>query len=240
MTAAQRLRPELWVLRIGVVVTVALIALHAGIRRVPWAPQWGEPESTAKQYFDVSREQNLPTWVNVVVLVLAAVASTLAAALARVAGSRAALPWAGFAVVVAGLSLDDMTSLHERLDGFGRRIGGGSGLTYAAWLVPGLAFAAVVVIAVVLLVRRVDRTTRRLLLSGLFLLLVGAFALESLGNAVLEQRGFSREYALLVLAEETLETLGAWLLLAAPLAALRVTRTDGGLLVAYPAAQSVR
>lgn len=231
------LRPPLGVLRVGFVVTLALTALHVGIRRVPWAPQWAEPDSTVKQYFDVSREQNLPTWVNVAVLLLAAVAGALAAVLARMAGDRAALPWAGFAIVVAGLSLDDMTSLHERLDGFGRRLGGGSGLTYAAWVVPGLAFAAVVVVAVFLLVRRVDRSASRLLLLGLFCLLFGAFALESMGNAVLEQRGFSREYSLLLLAEETVETIGAWLLLAAPLAQMSVRRAGDSLQVAYRGVQ---
>lgn len=215
----------------GAAVFVAL--LHVAVSRAPWAPQWREPESAVRIYFDVAREQNLPTWFNVSLLLLAAVMAGFAAALARAANDRAALPWAGLALVCAALSLDDMTSLHERLAPLGKRLGGGSGLTYAAWLVPGLLFAAVVVVVIALLFIRVRRRARLLLLAGLLCLLVGAFGLESLGNAVLQAQGHGRSYAYFLLAEEFLEALGAVCLLAAPFAELRIERSDAELQVRY-------
>jgi len=221
------------VLGVGGSLAFFVVLLHIAVPRVPWAPQWREPDSTVRIYFDVAREQNLPTWFNVSVLLLAAAAAGLAAALAKAAHNPAALPWVGLAIICAGLSLDDMTSLHERLHPLGARIGGGSGLTYAAWLVPGLAFAALVVVAVALLVRRVRRRARLLLLLGLGCMLIGAFGLESLGNAVLQAQGYGRSYAYFLVAEESLEALAALCLLAAPFAEIRFRRAGSELRLAY-------
>ncbi|MBA2415771.1 MAG: hypothetical protein H0V64_07790 [Geodermatophilaceae bacterium] len=237
----RRLPPEIVVLGVGTGAAVFIVLLHIAVPRAPWAPQWREPGSAVGTYFDVAREQNLPTWFNVSLLLLAAAMAALAAALARTAGNRAALPWAGLALVCAALSLDDMTSLHERLHPLGVRIGGGSGLTYAAWLVPGLAFAALVVLAIALLVRRVGRRARLLLMVGVGCLLAGAFGVESLGNAVLEAQGYGRAYAYLLVVEEFLEAFGAVCLLAAPFAELRIQHAEGGLQLAYrPSAQTAR
>ncbi len=232
-TRTRRLSPDLVVLCLGGGAAVFLVLLHAAVPRVPWAPQWREPESDMNRYFDVARESNLPTWFNVSVLLLAAAMATVAAVLPRQASDRAAAPWLVLGIISAGLSLDDMTSLHERLGPFGRQIGGGSGLTYAAWLVPGLVFAAVVVIAIAVLVRRVRRRARVLLLAGLCCLLLGAFGVESVGNAVLQVEGYGRTYAYFLVVEEFLEAIGAVCLLAAPFAAIRFQRTGPELRVAY-------
>jgi len=227
----RRIRPVRGLLVAGVAIAALLVVLDIAVTRVPWAPQWREPESMVRIYFDVAREQNLPTWVNVCLLTLAAAIAGLVAALARAARDPSALPWAVFALICAGLSLDDLTSLHERLDPLGRQLGGGSGLTYAAWLVPGALVAVAVVVAVVVLVRRTGRTTRLLLLTGLGCLLAGAFGFEAAGNAVLEERGFSRAYAWFLFTEEFLETIGAVLLLAGTVSGLRITATGPSLLV---------
>lgn len=240
-TRTRRLPPDLVVLLAGGGLAVLVVLLHVAVPRAPWAPQWGEPESGMNIYFDVAREQNLPTWFNVSLLLLAAVMAALAGALARAANNRAAVPWLGLALVCAALSLDDLTSLHERLHSVGVRIGGGSGLTYAAWLVPGLAFAAVVVLAIAMLFRRVRRRAQLLLVLGLGCLLIGAFGLESLGNAVLQAEGFGRSYAYFLLAEEFLEALGAVCLLAAPFAELRIERSADELRLSYrPRPQTAR
>lgn len=231
-----RRAPELVVLAVGIGVAGVLVLLHIAVPRTPWAPQWRDPESDVNIYFDLGREQNLPTWVNVSILLLAAVAAGLAAFLARAANDRAAWPWAGFALVCAALSLDDLSSLHERLHALGVRIGGGSGLTYAAWLVPGLAGAAVVVVAMALLYWRVGRRARVLLVAGVGFLLIGAFGLEALGNAVLEAQGHTRSYAYYLVLEEFLEAVGAVFLLAAPFAQLRIGRSGPEWQVAYRSA----
>lgn len=227
----RRIRPIRGLLVAGVAIAGLLGVLDIAVTRVPWAPQWREPESMVRVYFDVAREQNLPTWVNVCLLTLAAAIAGLVAALARVTRDPSALPWAVFALLCTCLSLDDMTSLHERLDPLGRRLGGGSGLTYAAWLVPGALVAVVMVVAVVVLVRRTGRTTRLLLLAGLGCLLAGALGFEAVSNAVLEERGFSRSYAWLLSTEEFLETIGAVLLLAGTVSGLRITAIGRSLLV---------
>lgn len=227
----RRIRPVRGLLVVGVALAALLVVLDIAVTRVPWAPHWREPESMVRIYFDLAREQNLPTWVNVCLLTLAAAIAGLVAALARDGRDPSALPWAVFALICAGLSLDDMTALHERLDPLGRQLGGGSGLTYAAWLVPGALVALGVVAAVVVLVRRTGRTTRLLLLTGLGCLLAGAFGFEAVGNAVLEERGFSRTYAWYLFIEEFLETIGAVLMFTGTVCGLRLTTTGSGLLV---------
>ncbi len=229
----RRFAPEVVVLGLGAGAAVTVILLHIAVPRAPWAPQWREPESRVRIYFDVAREQNLPTWFNVSLLLLAAVMAALAAVLARAAHDRAALPWVGLALVCAALSLDDMTSLHERLHSFGVSIGGGSGLTYAAWLVPGLMFAALVVLAIAVLFRLVRRRARLLLVAGVACLLVGAFGVESVGNAVLQAQGHGRTYAYFLIVEEFLEAIGAVCLLAAPFAEIRFRRSGGEFRLAY-------
>lgn len=239
-TAPRPVRAVQGVLVGGAAVAIVLVLLDAAVTRVPWAPQWRDADSMVRIYFDVAREQNLPTWVNVCLLALAGAIAGVVAALAGAARDRSAIPWAVFALTCLALSLDDMTALHERLDAVGRGLGGGSGLTYAAWVIPGLVVAVLVVLAVVVLVRRTSRPTRRLLVAGLSCLLVGAFGLESLGNAVLESEGFGRSYAWFVAAEELLETLGAVLLLAGALSGVRIEPTGDGVHVRFRTMQRVR
>lgn len=231
----RQLRAVRAVLVVGPVVAVVLVLLDAVVTRVPWAPQWRHPDSMMRIYFDLAREQNLPTWVNVCIFTLAGAISCAVAALARAAYDRSAIPWAAFGLICLGLSLDDMTALHERLDPLGRALGGGSGLTFAAWILPGLLAAAVVALSVALLVRRTSGATRWLLAVGLGCLLVGAFGFEALGNAVLEREGFGRSYAWFVATEELLETLGAVLLLAGSVSGVRIDRTRDGVHLRYRA-----
>lgn len=228
------------VLVVGTVVAVVLVLLDAAVTRVPWAPQWRHPDSMMRIYFDIAREQNLPTWVNVCLLTLAGAIALVVAALARAVEDRSAIPWAVFGLTCLALSLDDMTALHERLDALGRALGGGSGLTFAAWVVPGLLAAGLVALAVAVLVRRTGPSTRRLLVAGLSCLLLGAFGLEALGNSVLEREGFGRSYAWFVAAEELLETLGAVLLLAGSLSGVRIDRTADGVHLRCRSAVRVR
>lgn len=223
-------RPVLTVLA---ATALALAGLAVLIPNLPFAPALSDAESQVRSYFDLATESNLWSWFNVGVLGLAGLAQAAAGALARLQGRRVAWAWWGSAVVCLGLSVDDMTSLHERLDPLGRQIGGGTGLATAAWVVPGLAFALVLVVAVLLLARRLSPVPRRLLLGGLALFLGAAFGLEAMGNAVLEQQGPSRLYAVFLHTEELLEAWGAAALAAAPFAAVLVGRSADGVRLVY-------
>lgn len=199
---------------------------HAAVPNLPFAPSLAQDANPVRRFFEVAGEQNGWAWLNVVLLATGAALHLVAGLLWRRAGRRAAAWW-GTAAVLAALSLDDLVGLHERMTGLGVELGGGSGLLAAAWVVPGAAVAVGVVVAFGWLARSLDRHGRRLLLGGLALFLAGAFGLETVGHAVLEDRGPSATYGGLVLVEELAEAWGA-VLMAATGAAAVVLRTGPG------------
>lgn len=220
---------------LAVLGTLALLlaTVAFAVPNLPFARGLAAPESEVRIFVDVSTEANLWTWFNVGLLGLAGVTHGAAGALARIQGQGVAWAWWASATVCLGLSVDDLTRLHERLDPLGRQLGGGAGLTSAAWLVPGLAFAAVVVVTVVLLARRLSRAPRWLLLGGLVVFLGAAFGIEAVGNAVLARQGLGAAYSVFLHTEELLEAWGAAALAAAPFAAVLVGRGADGVRLVY-------
>lgn len=190
-------------------------------------------DSQVRIFFDVNTEANGWTWFNVGLLFLAGLGQLGAGALARVQGQPVAWAWWVSGAVWLGLWMDDLTRLHERLDPLGRELGGGSGLTTAAWLVPGLVAAAVVVTALVLLARRLSSTPRWLLVGGLVVFLGTAFGLESIGNDVLANQGLGHLYAAFLYSEEVLEAWGAAMVVAGAAAAVAVQHDGGALRLEY-------
>lgn len=221
------------VLRVLLPCAIVLVVTHWLVHNIPWAPELAAHDSPVRLYFDLASEANLWTWFNVAVLVTAAVMHLATGFFARASGGKPAGAWLVSGIVLVGLSIDDLTSLHERLQPLGVDLGGGAGLTYAAWLVPGLAFAAVVVGATSVLAVKLSARPRWYLVAGLGLFLGGAFVLEAVGNAVLESVGPSTRYAVLLIAEELAEAVGAILLLAAACAASRISFGNRSLTLSY-------
>lgn len=184
----------------------------------------------------MAREVNLPTWLSVSFFLGGAATQLVAAGLAWLVDRPSRGWWLALAVVSLALSIDDFVQLHERTDALGRQLGGGTGLTYAAWLIPGLAAVTVLVTVVVVLGRRTSPTVRRRLWAGAALFLVGSFALEAAGNAYLERAGLGGGYRTFMLVEESLELLGAAVLMAAGPAALCIVRHGRGISVSYDVA----
>jgi hypothetical protein len=213
-------------------VVVSLGLLHYAWQRLPWE-SWAPNRPHMAYLFDLSTEANIATWFDVAVLLTAGLAHALAGWLALRSGHPSARYWFVTAVLCVLLSVDDGAVLHEQLDGLGRSMGGGSGLTYAAWVVPGVVLGGLVVTAIVVLAVRVATPPRWLLLGGIATFFTGALLFESLGNAALEEHGYSREYAYLMVTEELLESTGAVLLLAAGLAAVSVIRRGPDLVVTF-------
>lgn len=195
---------------------------------------WDDWQHSVRGWFDVGNEGNLPTWWNTTLLIAAATLSAAAAVLHRIIGDASWSAWAGLAAVVALLSLDEAAGLHERLRFLSDAVLPQHGFTYS-WLVVGIPLGIAVLAAVVLLGRRIERTSRRLFVLGLAVLLAGAVGLETANDLLMQARGGalpeggSLVFHTIYHLEELLELIGASLLLAAPLASLRVEAADGGL-----------
>lgn len=180
----------------------------------------------------VGNEANLPTWWTVALLVGASLLHLLAGILARRSDAQGASAWLVFAALLALLGLDELTSLHERLDVWGVALTD-AGFAFP-WLVLGTPIAIGIAAVALVAGRHLPRRTTILSLGGIGLLFFSAVGLEAIGGLLLgdqqgEFQGESTLYTLLMHVEEFGEMAGAALAVCGPLAALRVRRSGTGL-----------
>lgn len=213
---------------LGVSVALAAVSLAAVL-----APQlFGTLHREWRNFFDLLKEGNLAAWWSAGLLLTAALAHALVAAASRLARAPEAPLWLVSAGVLAALSLDDRTQLHERSGRIGAAL-----VTYDTypfyWLIPGLVAGLAVAAALVFLALQVPGATRWLLITGVMVLLGCALGLELVQGFLMadghEGIGFTLTYHL----EELGENIGAVLVLAAAATAVTVTRTGGGLDIGY-------
>ena len=216
-----------WLLGVSVVLNVLSMAIPALIDH-PLTTERGE----IRVYFDVFSEGNLPTWWSVGLLVITAVAHAVTGALALVKRVRGAWAWFVSAAVLGALSLDDHTSLHERLERVGQ-----SWVTFERfpgyWLVPGIAAGIVVAVALGLLAYRLQGATRWCMIAGLGLLLGAAMGMELIQGLLVAEGESGPLYVLVLHAEELGENLGVLLMLTAAIRSLNITREADRLSVTY-------
>ncbi|MPZ64764.1 MAG: hypothetical protein GEU83_04355 [Pseudonocardiaceae bacterium] len=213
-------------------VTIALAALSL---TVVLAPQvFGTLHREWRNFFDMLKEGNLAAWWSSGLLLITALAHVLVAAAARVARATDAPLWIVSGGVIAGMSIDDHTQLHERSGRIGRAL-----VTYDNfpfyWLIPGLVAGLVVAAALVLLAMRVHRPTRLLLVTGITVLLGCALGLEVVQGFLMAADNEGIAFVLIYHIEELGENVGALMLLAAAVTAVTITRTGGVLDIGYRA-----
>ncbi|HEY0636421.1 MAG TPA: hypothetical protein VGD67_02135 [Pseudonocardiaceae bacterium] len=214
-------------LGVSVVLSVLSMAVPAFVDH-PLTTERGE----IRLYLDVIEEGNLPTWWSTGLLVLGALVHCCTAAAAWGPARREAWAWLGSAALLVLLSLDEHTQLHERLDRVGREL-----VTYESfpfyWLLPGLVIGAAVVLALALLAGRLRGPARWCCIAGCLLLLGAALGGELLQGVLLGSGETGVGYVLTYHAEELGENIGALLMVAAAVQALRLTRSDHGVEISY-------
>jgi hypothetical protein len=216
-----------WLLGVSVTLSVLSMAIPALINH-PLTTERGE----IRVYFDVFSEGNLPTWWSVGLLVLTAVAHAVTGALAVAARVRGAWTWFVSAGVLGALSLDDHTSLHERLERIGQQW-----VTFdrfpGYWLVPGVIVGVFVAAALGLLAARLSGRTRWCMIAGGTFLLGAAMGMELIQGLLVADGERGPVYVLVLHAEELGENLGVLLMLTAAVRALEIARTTDRFSVRY-------
>jgi hypothetical protein len=127
----------------------------------------------------IASEQTPMTWLQSVVLVLAAATGLLVAVLLRLrqAVRRDRLPWLGLAVGFAGLAVDERFAVHERIRD-GVLAPRGVSVPFLPWVAPGdflvlmLGCAGLAFLPVVMRVLAPDPPARRLFVAGTLLAMV--------------------------------------------------------------------
>lgn len=197
-----------------------LVALLLTLLSLAMALSWLPVVHETRVLWDTATEANIWTWTSVTVLMLGAYAHLATAYLRWNSCRSAAFLWVMTAGLLAAMSLDDLAALHERLFHYGVLLGGGAGLTFFAWVIPGAFVALGICIAFGFLIRKLYGRPRRYLVSGLAIFFGGALGVEMIGASVTEQEGYSNLYVVIYHIEEMMEALGASLLLGAGLADL--------------------
>lgn len=196
-----------------------------GVRQMPW---W-------RSFFEVNHEVNLAAWWSAGLLLLGAVGFTVVGLVRR--SLRAdrrwgLLAWLTPSALLAAMSLDEFTQIHERAGHVWDALPftGENPLHAFQWLILGAPVAVLVIGLLALSAVRLPRRTRALTVSGITVFFLGAIILESLPLLF----GIGRStwtYHAVTHAEELVEMIGSSLLVVAPWAHLHLRRAPGSLLV---------
>lgn len=231
-------RRPFWAVLVAVTLALSAVSLVAALAMPDPSPKLAQWVG----YLDVNSEGNLPTWWSVGLLVAAGAAHLAAGLAGTTAGARGSIGWLVTAAILAGMSLDDMTSIHERVGDLVRpegatAAGAPEGNFSFFWVIPGAGVALLIAIAVGLLAVKLRGRPRQLLVIGLAVLFFFALGLESIQGALLANGGGGRTVEVLGYhLEELGENVGALLLLGAATSALALRRREDGLDVRYTGA----
>lgn len=161
--------------------------------------------------FYLDKERNVPTYFSVLLLLFAAL---LLAVIALVVGKQRApyvSKWGILSLTFLFLAFDEAFQVHERLIVPFRGLLGGSdlGIFYYAWVVPGIAFVAVLGVFFSRFVLALPAATRfRFVLAGA-LYVGGALGVEFVGGWYAETHSTQTfAYSMIATTEESLEMAG--------------------------------
>jgi hypothetical protein len=207
------------------VVTAGVIAAFAFVL---WFHEYVASITRIRAFLNANGEANFPAWWNATLLLLVA----FCALAARVQEPDKARRRAWLLVAVAGLSMsmDEITSLHERLNGVVSSIGI-KPRTFP-WLIPGVFIAAAGSALLIRVGRALPGPARGQLLLALTSYAAGAIGVEALNGLLRETRHLY--YCIGTAVEEGLEMASCILAVGAILNQI-TTRPDATPLTAHPA-----
>jgi hypothetical protein len=178
---------------------VTTVVLFAAFVFVFWFHEHVGSITRPRAFLNVNGEANLPTWWNASLLLAVAFCASVARFQERDPARRRA--WLLVAVAGLVLSMDEITSLHERLNGLVLS----TGLTPRTfpWLIPGVFIAAAGFILLVRVGRALPSPARRPLLLALMAYAAGAIGVEAVNGLLREVRWLY--YVMGTTVEEALE-----------------------------------
>jgi len=201
------------VLRWFLVAILVVLSIHLALEiftspRFPW--------NRLRDIFDVDDETSVPTYLAAAMLTVTAVTVALTGREARSRADRWAPYWFGLAALFLLAGIDEVAAMHEMLSEIVRGFVDTSGVAALRWpwFLP-VGAAMVVVFAVYLrFMLALPAFTRTHFFGGAILFVAGAIGMELVGGALYVEHGMdSRRYFAAAMTEETLEFVGAWVML---------------------------
>lgn len=202
------LRPERILVMLLVAMAVVLLG-HVISAVLRWTVPLGDGFALSLG-FDVDQEISVPTWFSQVCLLFASAVALAVGLTHRSKQMGQHRAWFGIAGILAVMSLDEGSSLHELIAApLGRFLETEGTWLYFAWVLVGLGLVALVVLVYVRFWWRLPRRTRWLIATAALLYVGGSIGLEILGGYRITIVGVDVVYMFLAGFEETLEMLGA-------------------------------
>lgn len=191
-----------------------LVLTIAGLSALHWAGEiavigWGAPRDGLIAKFYLDFERNVPTMVSSVLLLSCGIAAYTIGAPLRLRQLRIGYAWYLLSAGFTFLAFDEMLEIHESLIEPMRRLTGGQGLLFQAW-VPVYLAAGLVALAVGWpVLRALPAVFLRRLATGALIFVLGAAGMEVIGGFwIAEGERDTWGYAVVVYLEELLELSG--------------------------------
>ena len=164
----------------------------------------------ALSLIDMDAELSIPTWVSQILLLGASLSALLVAATRKKAKQPYYRHWYGIFAILLYMSIDEGSRIHELAsDPLTNLLGTGGTFMVHGWVFAGFALVLLVAFLYIKFWLALPTATRWQLFLSAFLYLAGAIGFEIIGGYHSSQFGYDMTYRMLVLAEESLEMLGA-------------------------------
>ncbi len=176
---------------------------------------------TLIRLFNLAMECNIPNWYASALLLICA---GLLAAIALAAGPEKEAyrrHWAALALIFIYISIDETAQLHEQINRPLRRALDVDGVFHYAWVIPAMAFLAVLTAVYRRFLLALPPRSRRLFLAAAVCYVGGALGTEFFVNHWVTQYGTDPVYGMLNVLQETMELTGLCIFIVALLGHLR-------------------
>ncbi|RJO66868.1 MAG: hypothetical protein C4523_10915 [Myxococcales bacterium] len=185
--------------------------------------------------FYLDNEANISTWYSGFALMIAAALMAVLAKTKWLEGDRYRWHWAGLAVILFCLSIDEVGMIHDHMVEPIRESLHTQGLLYYGWVIAGLASVALVGLIYLRFLFHLPSRLRKLFFLAAFVYVGGAIGVEMLSGLYASRFGEENFlYSIIVTGEEMCEMAGVVILIHALLERLHQTvsgvlvRTDHG------------
>ncbi len=164
----------------------------------------------AVRVFDADREGNIPTWYSSITLLICAALLAVIAAFAKEKRNRHWLYWAVLSAIFFYFSMDEAASIHELLILPLRTYLNADSFFYWSWVVVGMAFVLVFLVAYFRFILSLPVGTRNLFVLAGFLFISGSIGMELVSGNYYCLHGTKMDlpYAIMTTIEEFLEMTG--------------------------------
>lgn len=157
----------------------------------------------------VDAEKNIPTAYSFLILVMCSILLAIITFMHSRNRDRYAKHWQGLSVIFFVLAIDEFCSIHELATHITRNSLKTSGIFYFAWVIPGMAFLSIFILAYLKFVLALPRKTQLGFIISGSVFVFGAIGMELIGGYFFQLHGSDNLiYIMNSTVEEMLEMSG--------------------------------